>query len=299
MAPEINADKPSTYRSVWTYLMQLPFRQGFVEAAGLRTRYIELGDPQAEPVVLLHGTGGHWEAFCANLEPLSRHHRVIGLDMMGCGFTDKPDKPYEIKDYVEHLQAFLDVMQVGKANFIGVSLGSWVATRLALAHPERVNKIVLVAATGYFPLDPGVSGAIDARRSSAENPTWDKTAAVLKRLFFDPTMVMDDLIAVRQRVYSLPGMQQIMPRMLTLFDPQIRERNNLSDDEWRSIQAPVLLIEHVDTEDVYLRTVRRIIDLLPNAQKVSVQRTSHWSQFEAPDEFNAAALAFLGEQHHG
>lgn len=287
-------DKSLTYRSVWSYLMTTSFRQSYVEAGGLRTRYIEAGDPQAPALVLLHGTGGHWEAFCANIGPLSQHFRVVALDMMGCGFTDKPDKPYEIKDYVEHLSSFLDELAIEKAHFIGVSLGSWVATGLALAQPARVDRLILVAPTGYFPLDPGVSGAIDARRSSVESPTWDKTAMVLKRLYHDPATLIDDLVAVRHRVYSEPGMSAIMPRMLTLFDPQTRLRNNLTDDEWRAITSPVLLIEHVDTEDVYLRTARQVVDLLPDARLHPIHKTSHWSQFEAPGEFNRAALDFLG-----
>lgn len=292
------ADKSQTYRSVWSYLMTVSFKQGFVEAGGLRTRYLEAGSPDAPPLLLLHGTGGHWEAFCANIGPLSEHFRVIALDMMGCGFTEKPDRPYEIKDYVAHLLAFMDVMGVSRASVVGVSLGSWVAVRLALAAPERVDRMVLVAPTGYFPLDPGVSGSVQARRASADAPTWENTVAVLKRLYYDPRSVIDDLVAVRQRVYSHPDMKKIMPRLLTLFDPELRLKNNLSDEEWRRIHQPVLIIEHVDTEDVYLRTARQIIKLLPDARLHPVRKTSHWSQFEAPDEFNRAALAFLQGKHH-
>ncbi len=290
-------DRSATYRSVWARLMTTAFRQAYVQAAGLRTRYIEAGEPGRPQLVLLHGTGGHWEAFCENIHELAQHHHVYALDMLGCGFTDKPDRPYEIRDYVEHVTAFMDVMGIERAAFIGVSLGAWVSTRLALAHPGRVSRMILVAPTGYFPLAASVQGSLDARRSSADDPTWDKTRAVLARLYHDPEKsLVDDIIAVRQRVYSLPGMQKIMPRMLTLFDPEIRLRNNLSDDEWRRITAPVLLIEHVDTDDVYLRTARTVVGLLPNARLAPIRETSHWSQFENPKVFNELALAFLAEQ---
>jgi 2-hydroxy-6-oxonona-2,4-dienedioate hydrolase len=293
----MHGDKSETYRSVWARLMTTPFKQAYVQAAGLRTRYIEAGEPDLPPLVLLHGTGGHWEAFCENIDVLSQHHRVFALDMLGCGFTDKPDRPYEIKDYVEHVVAFMDAMGLTRAAFIGVSLGSWVSTRLALAHPERVSRMILVAPTGYFPLAASVQGSLDARRNSADDPTWDKTRAVLSRLYHDPEKsLVDDIVAVRQRVYSLPGMQQIMPRMLTLFDAETRLRNNLSDDEWRSITAPVLLIEHVDTDDVYLKTARKVVDLLPNARLAPVKECSHWAQFENAPAFNPLALAFLAEE---
>lgn len=287
-------DKSQTYRSVWSHMMTTPFRQGYLTAGGLRTRYVEAGEAHLPPLVLLHGTGGHWEAFCATIGPLSEHFHVFAPDMMGCGFTDKPDKPYEVKDYVAHVVAFMDAVGVDHADFIGVSLGAWVCTRLALAHPARAGRMILVAPTGYYPLAPGVQGSVDARRSSADNPTWDNTAKVLARLYHDPgKSLVDDIVAVRQRIYSLPGLKQIMPRMLTLFDPEVRLRNNLSDDEWRSIQSPVLLIENVDSDDVYLKTARTVVNLLPQARLHPMTEVSHWAQFEKPDEFNQVALDFL------
>lgn len=294
----MTVDKSQTYQSVWSHMMTTSFRQGYVTAAGLRTRFIEAGESNLPPLILLHGTGGHWEAFCANVGALSQHYRVLAPDMMGCGFTDKPDKPYEIADYVEHALAFMDEMGIERADFIGVSLGSWVTTRLALEQPERVGKLILVAPTGYFPLSPGVQGSVDARRNSADNPSWDNVAKVLSKLYYDPEQsLIDDMVAIRQRIYSLPIMPTIMPRLLTLFDPETRLRNNLSDDEWRRIQSPVLLIENVDSDDVYLQTARHVVNLLPNARMVPMREVSHWGQFERPDEFNRLALDFLRDDH--
>ncbi|MDT5048163.1 MAG: 2-hydroxy-6-oxonona-2,4-dienedioate hydrolase, partial [Mycobacterium sp.] len=63
------------YRSIWMYLKELEFRQGFAEiavkGAAVRTRYAEAGSPERPHVVLLHGTGGHWETFAPNLAALS------------------------------------------------------------------------------------------------------------------------------------------------------------------------------------------------------------------------------------
>lgn len=289
-------EKADTYRSVWARLMTVAFKQDYVHAGGLRTRYIEAGQKGRPIVIMLHGTGGHWEAFCENIAIFAQHYHVFALDMLGCGFTDKPDRPYEINDYVQHVIAFMDELHLDKAAFIGVSLGSWVSARLTLAHPDRVERLILIAPTGYFPLAPSVQGSLDARKNSADNPNWENTRAVLARLFFNPEKsLVDDIIAVRQRVYSLPGMQQIMPRMLTLFDPETRLRNNLSESEWHRIQVPVLLIEHIDTDDIYLKTARTVVSLLPHARLASITECSHWAQFENPAAFNPIALAFLAE----
>lgn len=289
-------DKGETYRSVWRHMMTVPFRQDYVEVAGIRTRYVQAGDADAPPVIMIHGTGGHWEAFCANIGPLSEHFNVYAFDLLGCGFSDKPDKPYEIADYVEQTTAFMDAMKLPSAGFIGVSLGSWVVTRLALAHPERVSRMILIAPPGLLPLPASVTQAIDARRDSASDPSWEKISAVLERLYYDRSSLIDDIIAVRQQVYSLPGIEKIMPRMLTLFDPEIRKRNNLTEDEWRSIRTPTLIIAHVDAPDLYLETGRAIQKLLPDAETVEMHRTSHWSQFEDPANFNPLAIDYLSRK---
>src|SRR3984957_3725024 len=67
------------YRSIWMYLKELEFRQGFVDipvnGAAVRTRYAEAGGPDKPHAILLHGTGGHWETFAPNLAALSLHEQ--------------------------------------------------------------------------------------------------------------------------------------------------------------------------------------------------------------------------------
>jgi 2-hydroxy-6-oxonona-2,4-dienedioate hydrolase len=282
------------HRSVWRDLMTCAFRQDFIEVGGLRTRYVQAGSPDRPPLLLLHGTGGHWEAFCSNLMPLSQHFNCYAPDMMGCGFTDKPDKPYEIADYIEHLLAFMDKHNIAKASFIGVSLGSWIIARLALQHPSRVDRAILISPSGLKPLPPSDVRIANARQASALDPSWDNIKAVLGQLMFNKSSVIDDLVTIRQAIYSLSNMAKLMRRNLTLLtNPEIRARNNLLEAEWRSIQTPILIIAHVDTKDIWLETGYEIAKLMPNSKLVEIKGTSHWSQFEKPDEFNKIALKFL------
>jgi 2-hydroxy-6-oxonona-2,4-dienedioate hydrolase len=242
---------------------------------------------------MLHGTSGHWEAFSPNLPVLAEHYRCLAFDMLGCGFTDKPDRPYEIKDYVEHVTAVLDVMGVGRASFIGVSLGSWVACRLALDAPERVDKLILNSPSGLLPLPTSAAAAVNARRKAASQdaPSWTAVQGILEQLLYDPATLAEDIIAVRQQALSLPSPPS--GRTLTLFDPEIRQRNLLTDDEWAAISAPTLVIAHVDAPDNYLHTGLAIAKMMPNATVAEVHEASHWPQYEQPETFNALALDFL------
>jgi 2-hydroxy-6-oxonona-2,4-dienedioate hydrolase len=285
-------DRGRSYRSVWNYLADVDFAIRHTMADGLRTRYLEAGDPSNDTVVLLHGTGGHLETFMANVPALAERYHVLAIDMLGCGFTDKPDKPYEIADYAQHVQATLSVLGIQAAAFVGVSLGSWVAVRIALDRPDLVSSLTLISATGMFEL-PGVPRTVALRRGTSANPSWDSTRALLADLFYDEKTVVDDLVAVRQRVYSGPGVEKVMPRMLTLFDPDIRARNNFTPEEWASIGAPTLIIAHVDVDDVFLRTARAAHVLIPSNELVEIGKSSHWAHFENPGPFNAALLDFL------
>lgn len=294
-APVQAVDKGQTYQSVWAHMMQVPFKQDYVEAGGLRTRYVEAGDPNNPPLLMLHGTGGHWETFIANLGALSQHYHCFAVDMLGCGFTDKPDRPYEIPTYGSHVLAFMDKMGVVRPSIVGVSLGAWVAVGLALTHPERVDKLILMSPPGLYPDVPG-GGGIASRNTAAANPSWDNVRAVLARLIYDESRLADDFVAIRQRIYSDPNIGKIMPRMLTLFDAETRKRNTFSEEQWRSIKAPTLIFAHVDAPDIYLDTAFAIAKLLPDNTLVEIHKTAHWSHFENPEVFNKAALEFLASK---
>ena len=94
-------------------------------------------------MVLLHGTGGHWEVYAPTIGPLSEHFHCLAVDMVGNGFSDRPDYDYEISVYVRHIAGLLDALGIQKASFIGMSLGAWVAARFALDHPGRTEKVIL------------------------------------------------------------------------------------------------------------------------------------------------------------
>ena len=123
------------YRSIWTELLDVSFTQGWLDAGGVSTRYVEAGPASAPAVLMLHGTGGHWETFASNLGPMSKHFRCVAIDMVGNGFSEKPDIDYEIPVYVDHAFATLDALGIERASMIGTSLGSWVAARSSLTCP--------------------------------------------------------------------------------------------------------------------------------------------------------------------
>ena len=84
----------TSFRSVWTELRETAFRQGWVNAGGINTRYVQAGPEDGPPLLMVHGTGGSWECFCANLKAFSRDYNCYAFDTLGTGFSDKPDIDY-------------------------------------------------------------------------------------------------------------------------------------------------------------------------------------------------------------
>src|ERR1700684_4349769 len=148
-AVDVSRVDTENYRSIWMYLKELEFRQGFVNiavnGAVVRTRYAEAGGLDKPHAILLHGTGGHWETFAPNLAVLSQHFHCVAIDMVGNGFSDKPDYDYEVAVYVEHVLGVMDHFGIASANLIAMSLGAFVASALAVGHSERLDKVILMS----------------------------------------------------------------------------------------------------------------------------------------------------------
>ena len=74
-------------------------------------------------LIFLHGTGGHAEAYVRNLAAHAAHFDTYAIDMLGHGYTSKPDYDYEIPRYIEHLLGFLDARGIERVSLSGESLG--------------------------------------------------------------------------------------------------------------------------------------------------------------------------------
>lgn len=281
------------YASIWTALREVEFRQGFIDAGGIHTRYVESGPDDAPAVVMLHGTGAHWETFARNVGPYGKHFRTIAFDMVGNGFSDRPDHDYEIPQYVGHTLAVMDALGIERAHLLGTSLGSWVAAALALRHPERVDRLVLMSVAGLIASEENMARIIATRMKAVEDPNWDSIRAMFDHLLAEERDRLPDLVALRQAIYRQPGMIDTMRHTLVLQDLDTRNRNLLSDDEWRSIGHRTLTIASGQDLSEYSNTSRIVAELMPNARVEEMPGVKHWPHFEDATTFNRVSLTFL------
>jgi 2-hydroxy-6-oxonona-2,4-dienedioate hydrolase len=281
------------HESVWSDLQGVPFVQGYLDAGGIRTRYLHAGDENSPPLILLHGSGGHAEAYVRNLEAHADHFSTWSIDMLGHGYTDKPGHPLEIGHYVDHLLAFLDAIGVERAHLSGESLGGWVVSRVAADHPAKVDRLVLNTAGGSQ-ADPEVmKRIITLSMAAAENPTWETVQARIKWLMADKSKSYDDLVASRQRVYRQPGFVAAMRDIMALQDPEIRARNLMSTNDYGSITAPTLVLWTSDDPTADLTEGRRIASMIPGARFEVMAGCGHWPQYEDTKTFDRLHIDFL------
>jgi len=283
----------STATSLWQDLRSTSFSQGWFDAKGISTRYLQSGASTLPPLILLHGVGGHAEAYARNLAAHSRHFNTWSIDMLGHGWTDKPDHPYELPHYVDHVLRFMDAQGWDKAHISGESLGGWVASRLAADHPDRVERVVLNTAGGSQ-ADPVVMARLKSiSTQAAQDPSWDFIKARVEWLMKDPADATPDLIACRQAIYSQPGFKQAMANAMVLQDMEVRTRNLMQAADYGRIKAATLVLWTSDDPTADVTEGARIARMIPGARFEVMQGCGHWPQWEDVATFNRLHINFL------
>lgn len=288
------------YRSIWMYLHDVPHAIAYVDAGGIRTRYLTAGDENAPPLIMLHGTASSFETFCANIEAHAKHFRVYAVDMIGNGFTDQPDQLYFAPVYVQHIKDVMAALGIERASFVGVSLGSFVAAKLALDSPALVDKIVMASPFGRtLPEPTGEPSKLDemraARMKIANNPTFEDVKKLLIPLIEDEVDRIDDLAAIRQAIYLRPNSAKAMANIWDTYEPTVFNKYALDEQALRAIEAETLVISCSDSADEFLVNSQLYADTIPHAHLVDIKNASHWPHWEQPAEFNPISIKFLTE----
>src|ERR1700749_2227537 len=296
-AVDVSRVDTENYRSLWLYLNELKFRQGLVDVnvngAAFRTRYAEAGGPDKPHAILLHGTGGHWETFAPNLAALSAHFHCVAIDMVGNGFSGKPDYDYEIAVYVEHVLGVMDHFGMASASFVAMSLGAFVASAICVGNPSRVDKVIRISPAGREASASNMARVRAERTKAVNEPTWESLHAVFAHLIADEVNRLPDLIGLRQAVYRREDTRTTIDHLLILQDEKVRNRNLIPDDKWRTIKSTVMMVASGKDHGVYQDPARTIAGLIPNSEVFEMPSVRHWPHFEDPDTFNAAAVEFL------
>jgi len=262
----------------------------FIDAAGIKTNYHDLGE--GDPTVLIHGSGPGVTGFAnwaKSLPTLSEKLRIIAPDMLGFGYTETPEgAEYTLDAWVKHLIGILDALNIEKANLVGNSFGGALTLAMAIRHPDRVNRIVLMGAAGVsFELTEGLDF------TWGYTPSVENMKKMLDLFAYSRDLVSDDLARMRYEASNRPGVQERFAAMFPAPRQRSIEALASSDEDISGIQAPALIIH--GREDVILPYTNslKMFELLPNAQLHMIGKCGHWTQIEHTRRFNSMLLDFL------
>jgi len=262
-----------------------------IMAAGLRTNYHDLGE--GPPMVLLHGSGAGvtgWENWHDVMPELARHHRVLVPDIVGFGFTERPEgTKYSIKLWVQHLLGFLDALGIERPLLVGNSFGGALSLALATRNPHRVERMVLMGTP---------AGTFRQRSSGARSwyyqPSMENMAELLRTFPFDPSIVSEEMVRQRHEVSLLAGGMEAYRKLFPEPSPDgaLRDVRGIPPEDLRTIHTPILALHGRDDQRVPLECSLTILRECPRADLHVFARCGHWVQIERRSEFIDATLTF-------
>jgi 2-hydroxy-6-oxonona-2,4-dienedioate hydrolase len=277
--------------TLWMDLTDMDYSIRHIQARSWSTRVLECG--AGPPLILMHGTGGHLEAYTRNLRALAARHRVIAYDFPGHGWTTTAGSDLEIDDYIAHLLGLLDELGVDQAHLCGESLGGWVALKFAARYPERVGRLILNTPGGTMARPEVMERIRSLSQAAAADPTQQRVRARLEWLMADPRSVTDELVTIRQAIYSRPGFPESMRHILCLQDPQVRRRNLVTDAELAAIAAPALVIWTSEDPSGPAKAGLDMAERIPAGEFQLIKDAGHWPQWEQQEQFDKLVLEFL------
>ncbi|WP_018991344.1 alpha/beta fold hydrolase [Aromatoleum toluclasticum] len=268
--------------------LPIPLEQ-FVELdTGLRLHYLDVG--QGPAVVWLHGSGpgaSGYSNFKGNYPAFAEAgFRNIVLDLPGFGRSDKPsDVQYNLDFFVTALHGFLKAIGIERCTLLGNSLGGAIALGQALAHPETVERLILMAPGGveeretYFRME-GIVRMVETFSKGPMGPA--EMRHVMSLQVFDPALLDDAIISERAAIAPL----QPANLFSTMVVPNMTERLH-------EIAVPIFGFWGTDDKFNPHTGALKLIENAPNARMILLNRCGHWVQVEHRELFNRSCIDFL------
>ena len=262
-----------------------------------RLAYLDVG--QGPPVILLHGFGGsmwHWEQ---QQTALAKTHRILTVDLLGSGLSDKPRIDYSPALLLTLLEQFMDNLHIQKATLVGNSLGAGVAIGMALTHPDRVDQLVLISGFPAKVVDsiasPKYKGFIQTRP-----PLWMAKLGIWLTGRWTTKIVLEEIIHDHTLITPMVIERSFRNRVDRGFlHPIYSQLDYLS--EWETDYAPridriphrTLIIWGSEDRVFPLSVGRSMNDRIPNSTFLEVPDSGHLPQWEKPNVVNPALVSFL------
>ncbi|MDX2252329.1 MAG: alpha/beta fold hydrolase [Nitrospira sp.] len=262
-----------------------------------RIAYLDVGN--GPPVILIHGFGGSMWQWEHQQRVLAHSFRVLTLDLPGSGLSDKPDIEYRPDELLDFFVGFMDAAHIHHATLVGNSMGAGLAIGMALEHPSRVSKLVLI---GGLPPQILLKLTSPSIRRALETctPTWIvsfgswlfgdwMTESIMREFIHNPALLTPAVIERSNRNRRRPGL--IPPMMaarsvLPLWETGFATRLH-------TLSHPTMIIWGEQDRVFPLSVGEELHRTIPGSQLVRIPEAGHLPQWEQPDLVNSILFAYI------
>lgn len=263
-----------------------------IVANGIRTNYHDVGS--GHPALLIHGSGpgvSGWANWRMTIPVLSQVSRVIVPDMVGFGFTDRPaGVQYNLDNWVAQVIGLLDALKIEQTDLVGNSFGGALALALAIRHPQRVRRLVLMGSAGvHFELTDGLDLAW------GYTPSIANMRKLLDVFAYDRNLVTDELAELRYKASIQPGFQEAFSSMFPAPRQNGVKALMSKEEDIRALPHDTLVIHGREDQIIPLANSVTLANWIPRSQLHVFGRCGHWTQIEHAARFNKLVSNFFAE----
>jgi len=250
----------------------------YTQVGPYRVHYYEGGE--GPPLVFVHGLGAESLNWVPAMLDMRHQFHVYAIDLLGHGDTQKPDIAYSIEQQSEMLRHFLATQNIQSADLVGVSMGGWVALKLAIEHPEAVNRLVVADAAGLkFQTDITVKNFLPA--------TPEEFSAFMAML--TPRQYPAPYPVQRDFLHQVAEHAWITRR---IFDSFLTYQDVL-DGKLQAVKAPVLVIWGKEEKLIPMSVGEQMKQQLPHSSLLVCSDSGHLAVYECWNKLEPEVASFL------
>lgn len=270
------------------------FESNYVNAGGIRTHYVEVGE--GEPLILIHGggAGADGQSNFADCLPLfaDKGFRAIAVDMVGFGETDKPDPDefeYNQATRTQHMIDFIEALGLKEVNMIGNSMGGTTSAGVAIDRPDLVKKMVLMGAAVNMTAEDMIENRENLGPVLAYDETEEGMRKIIDYLTYD-YMPTDEVVKYRYEKSIRPDAKRAYKALMGWAG-----KNGLvySDEQLASIKCPVTVVAGKSDIMIPVKKAYQLLGQIPHAFGLIFPKCGHWVMIEHPKSFVQATSNFF------
>ena len=265
-----------------------------VRTGGFDTNVHDLGRGGGRPLLMIHGSGpgvSAWANWRLALPVLSQKRRVVAPDMVGFDFTDRPASvTYSMDTWVKQAIDLMDALDLPQVDLVGNSFGGALALALAIRHPQRVRRLVLMGSVGVpFQITQGLDDVW------GYTPSIDAMRGLLDYFAYSRELVNDELAQLRYEASIRPGFQESFSAMFPAPRQRWVDAMASSEADIRALPHETLVLHGREDQVIPLSNSLTLAQWIPNVQLHVFGHCGHWTQIEHADRFNRLVGDFLDE----